>query len=81
MVGVNSPPIDFAPCAQGEMVSHSRWVYWARVRFVSARGASLVEYALLIGLIALVVIAGAILLGDSLVTKFGEFGSTVQSSP
>ena len=36
---------------------------------------------LLIGLIALVVIAGAILLGDSLVTKFSDFGSEVENTP
>ena len=69
------------PDVQGELVNLSKWAQWARVRFFDARGASMVEYALLIGLIALVVIAGAILLGDSLVTKFDEFGSTVQSTP
>ena len=38
----------------------------------------MVEYALLIGLIALVVIAGAILLGDSLVSDFSDFGSEIE---
>ena len=41
----------------------------------------MVEYALLVGLIALVVIAGAILLGDVLGTKFNEIGSTVAIAP
>jgi Flp pilus assembly pilin Flp len=41
----------------------------------------MVEYALLIGLIALIVIAGAILLGNSLVSDFSDFGSEVQNAP
>jgi Flp pilus assembly pilin Flp len=41
----------------------------------------MVEYALLIGLIALVVIAGAILLGDALAGKYSDFGSEVQNAP
>jgi|LKGT01.1.fsa_nt_gi Flp pilus assembly pilin Flp len=41
----------------------------------------MVEYALLIGLIALIVIAGAILLGDSLVSDFSGFGSEVENAP
>jgi Flp pilus assembly pilin Flp len=58
-----------------------QWAIRARIRLVDGRGASMVEYALLIGLIALVVIAGAILLGDSLVTKFSDFGSEVDNAP
>ncbi len=57
------------------------WAIRVRIRLVDAHGASLVEYVLLIGLIALVVIAGAILLGDSLVTKFSDFGSEVEGTP
>ena len=75
----------FAPTRHGEMVVVKRWERrWATrvwVRYIDARGASLVEYALLIGLIALVVIAGAILLGDSLVGKYSEFGSEVENAP
>jgi Flp pilus assembly pilin Flp len=67
------------------MVLLSTWAQRARVRYFEAptgnRGASMVEYVLLIGLVALVVIAGAILLGDSLVTKFSEFGSRVDDTP
>jgi len=58
-----------------------RWVIRVWVRYIDARGASLVEYALLIGLIALVVIAAAILLGDSLVGKYSDFGSEVENAP
>ena len=43
-------------------------------------GASMVEYALLIALIAVVVIAGAIILGTALNTRFTDFGDTVTSS-
>jgi pilus assembly protein Flp/PilA len=63
------------------MVAVKRGAWWARVRVSDGRGASLVEYALLIGLIALVVIVGAILLGDALVTSFSDVGSEVQNAP
>ncbi len=52
---------------------------WAGILDVG--GASMVEYALLIGLIALIVIAGAILLGDSLVSDFSDFGSEIEHAP
>ena len=63
------------------MVTLAKWAQRARVRFIDGHGASMVEFALLIGLVALVVIAGAILLGDSLVTKFSDFGSEVDNAP
>jgi len=43
-------------------------------------GASMVEYALLIALIAIVVIAGAVILGSALGAKFTDFGNTVSTS-
>ena len=47
-------------------------------RFVKdEQGASMVEYALLVALIAVVVIAGALFLGGAIETKFDEVGSTV----
>jgi pilus assembly protein Flp/PilA len=47
-------------------------------RFVKdEEGASMVEYALLVALIAVVVIAGALILGGAVETKFDEVGSTV----
>jgi len=52
----------------------------AWIRIFDERGASMVEYALLIALIALVVIAGAAILGTALGVKFGDFGSTVQDA-
>jgi pilus assembly protein Flp/PilA len=40
-------------------------------------GATMVEYALMIALIAVVVIAGATLLGDSVNAKFGTVATNV----
>ena len=49
-------------------------------RFVKdEQGASMVEYALLVALIAVVVIAGALFLGGAIETKFDEVGSTVDN--
>ena len=81
MVGRESLPIDCRAKVQGDMVTLAKWAQRARVRFIDGRGASMVEYGLLIGLVALVVIAGAILLGDSLVTKFSDFGSEIDNAP
>ncbi len=49
-------------------------------RFVKdEEGASMVEYALLVALIAVVVIAGALFLGGAIETKFDEVGSTLDN--
>ena len=49
-------------------------------RFVKdEQGASMVEYALLVALIAVVVIAGALFLGGAIETKFDEVGSTLDN--
>jgi len=52
----------------------------AWIKVFDERGASMVEYALLIVLIAVVVIAGAALLGVALGDKFTDFGSTVDNA-
>ncbi len=50
-------------------------------RFIQdEEGASMVEYALLVALIAVVVIAAALFLGDQISTKFSEVGATVDST-
>jgi len=50
-------------------------------RFVKAEeGASMVEYALLVALIAVVVIAAALFLGNEISTKFSEVGDTLQDT-
>ncbi len=41
----------------------------------------MVEYSLLIALIAMAVIAGAILFGTELSDKFNEFGDTMVATP
>ena len=48
----------------------------ARVR-LGERGASLVEYALLVALIAVVCIAAITLLGNSASTKFSRVGASI----
>jgi pilus assembly protein Flp/PilA len=52
---------------------------WITSHIKSERGASLVEYALLVALIAVVCIAAVTLLGTSARDKFNEVGSAVAS--
>ena len=50
-------------------------------RFVKDEdGASMVEYALLVALIAVVVIAAALFLGTEINDKFSEVGNTVDNT-
>ncbi len=50
-------------------------------RFIQdEEGASMVEYALLVALIAVVVIAAALFLGEEISAKFSEVGATVDST-
>jgi pilus assembly protein Flp/PilA len=51
---------------------------WLRARFGDdERGASLVEYALLVALIAVVCIAAITLLGNNASSKFDQVGSSI----
>ena len=51
---------------------------WLRARFGDdERGASLVEYALLVALIAVVCIAAVTLLGRNASSKFSKVGSSI----
>jgi len=63
------------------MSSIEIWQYGAthlRARFgADERGASLVEYALLVALIAVICIAAITFLGQSASTKFSSVGSSV----
>jgi pilus assembly protein Flp/PilA len=55
---------------------------WLQAKFTKdERGASLVEYVLLVALIALAVIAAVVFLGGALNDKFNETGSTLSNSP
>jgi pilus assembly protein Flp/PilA len=50
---------------------------WLKAHFDSDRGASLVEYALLVALIAVVCIAAVTFLGRSASTKFSNVGTAI----
>jgi Flp pilus assembly pilin Flp len=55
---------------------------WLSARFTNGEhGASMVEYILLVALIALAVMASVVFLADQIDTKFGEAGSTVSRLP
>ncbi|SEP58569.1 Flp family type IVb pilin [Arthrobacter sp. OV608] len=48
-----------------------------RTMFTSEKGATATEYSLLVGLIALVIVAGVTLFGTNLNTFFSSLGATV----
>jgi pilus assembly protein Flp/PilA len=50
---------------------------WIRAQFSTERGASLVEYALLVALIAVVCIAAVTTLGQNASAKFSSVGSAI----
>ena len=52
---------------------------WLRARFDEERGASLVEYALLVALIAVVCIAAISLLGTSASSKFSTVANSISN--
>jgi pilus assembly protein Flp/PilA len=54
---------------------------WMRARFAdSDRGATMVEYALMVALIAVVCIAAVSLIGTNANTKFSSVGTTLGSA-
>lgn len=53
---------------------------WFRGRLNDDRGASLVEYALLVALIAVVCIAAISLLGSAASSKFSSIGDVISSA-
>jgi len=65
------------------MITHARmFAAWleARLGITSDRGASLVEYALLVALIAVVCILAITFLGKSASSKFSSVGSAVKGA-
>jgi pilus assembly protein Flp/PilA len=52
---------------------------WLRARFDEERGASLVEYALLVALIAVVCIAAVTLLGNNASSKFSSVATSISN--
>ncbi|MCP3910119.1 MAG: Flp family type IVb pilin [Actinomycetia bacterium] len=63
------------------MLTYEFLTAWAQARFnvEDDRGASLVEYALLVALIAVVCIAAVSLLGNSASTKFESIAGEINS--
>ena len=60
------------------MTSYEFVSAWLQARTKSDRGASLVEYALLVALIAVVCIGAVIIIGNSASDKLSEAGSALQ---
>ena len=59
------------------LVTHDFITTWLRAHFDSDRGASLVEYALLVALIAIVCIAAITLLGGNAATNFSNVANSI----
>jgi pilus assembly protein Flp/PilA len=59
------------------LLSYTFLAEWIRARVGDDRGASLVEYALLVALIAVVCIAAITLLGNNASTKFDSVASSI----
>ncbi|MCD9622574.1 Flp family type IVb pilin [Rhabdothermincola salaria] len=62
------------------MTSYDFISAWLQARTKSDRGASLVEYALLVALIAVVCIIAISFIGDSASDQFNEVGSEIQGA-
>jgi pilus assembly protein Flp/PilA len=60
------------------MVQYEFIKAWLKARTTTERGASLVEYALLVALIAVVCIAAVSFIGSSAKDKFSQVGSSIQ---
>jgi pilus assembly protein Flp/PilA len=59
------------------MIHFDFFAAWLRSQAKTERGASLVEYALLVALIAVVCIAAVTLLGRNAGTKFSQIGNSL----
>ena len=59
------------------MLTYEFLATWLRARFEDEKGASLVEYALLVALIAVVCIAAVTLLGKNASSKFDSVGQSI----
>ena len=59
------------------ITSYTFLAAWLRARFDEEKGASLVEYALLVALIAVVCIAAVTLLGNNASSKFDSVGQSI----
>ncbi len=61
------------------ITSYNFLATWLRARFEDEKGASLVEYALLVALIAVVCIAAVTLLGKNASSKFDSVGQSISN--
>ena len=61
------------------ITSYELLATWLRARFDEERGASLVEYALLVALIAVVCIAAITLLGNNASSKFNSVAGSISN--
>jgi pilus assembly protein Flp/PilA len=59
------------------LTSYTFLATWLRARFDDEKGASLVEYALLVALIAVICIAAITLLGQNASTKLQSVGDSL----
>lgn len=59
------------------MMHYHTLITWLQAHTKSERGASLVEYALLVALIAVVCIGAVTFLGGQAADEFSEVGSTI----
>jgi pilus assembly protein Flp/PilA len=59
------------------MVNYEFLATWLRARFDDDNGATLVEYALLVALIAVVCIAAVTLLGNNASSKFNSVANSI----
>ena len=62
------------------MMSYQFLVTWIRAHAKDEQGASLVEYALLVALIAVVCIAAVTTLGKSASSKFSTVGASISAA-
>ena len=63
------------------MITHYQFINaWVKAHIKSERGASLVEYALLVALIAVVSIAAVTTLGKAASSKFSTVGTSIQAA-
>ena len=56
------------------------WTTCQSWRINDEQGATMVEYALLVALVAVVVIAAALFLGQQISDKFSEVGNTLEAT-
>ena len=62
------------------MITHYQFINaWVKAHIKSERGASLVEYALLVALIAVVCIAAVTTLGKAASSKFSTVGASISA--